>query len=109
MKIINYHFHLYYPLDELERANEVMNNIKRNFNVDIGRLWDRAVGPHPIGSCQITVPKELFEKMTNWLLENRNGVDVFIHAVTGDDLLDHTDYVMWIGEKHKLNLDVFTK
>ena len=37
---------------------------------------------------------------------NRGDVDVFIHPNTGDDLLDHTQHIMWIGESYPLNLSV---
>ena len=107
MKIQSYHFHLYYPLDQIERANSLVEKLKTIENIDIGRMWEKPVGPHPIGSCQITVYPGDFEKMSNWFLENRDGLDIFVHAVTGDDIIDHTKYVMWIGKEHKLNLQIF--
>ena len=77
------------------------------FDYDVGRAWDRPVGPHPIGSCQVTVPEGAFEGVSRWFLKNRKGFDLFVHIVTGDDWLDHTEGVMWIGKSHELNLKFF--
>lgn len=108
-----YHFHLYYPVEEIEKAkivlNKVENEIKENLRLEIGRAWDKPVGPHPIGSCQVTVPRESFKEVSEWFLENRDGFDLFIHGVSGDDYKDHTKYVIWMGKEHPLNLEIFKK
>jgi DOPA 4,5-dioxygenase len=44
-----------------------------------------------------------------WLLENRNGLTVFAHANTGDDLKDHTEHVLWLGPSETLNLAMLSK
>jgi aromatic ring-cleaving dioxygenase len=107
MKIQSYHFHLYYPVAEISKAQSIVDKLKTIEGIEIGRVWDRPVGPHPIGSCQITVYPGDFEKMTNWFLENREGFDVFVHGVSGDDIIDHTKHVMWIGKEHPLKLEIF--
>ncbi|MFQ5938851.1 MAG: DOPA 4,5-dioxygenase family protein [Alphaproteobacteria bacterium] len=38
---------------------------------------------------------------------NRDGLTVFVHPETGDDLADHLDHALWLGEKLELNLSVF--
>ncbi len=40
-----------------------------------------------------------------WLALNRKGLTILIHPLTGDDLIDHTDYASWMGEQQVLNLD----
>lgn len=109
MNIEKYHFHLYYELENIGLATEVRNRLSEVFDVEIGRLWDRPVGPHPIGSCQVTVPVNMFEKVSAWFLINRNGIDLFIHPITGDNLADHKDFIMWIGKSYQLNIEFFTK
>ena len=38
---------------------------------------------------------------------NRDGLTVFVHPGTGDDLADHRDHALWLGEKLELNLKRF--
>lgn len=109
MKIKDYHFHLYYDVKDIETASRLRDKISETFEVEVGRLWDKPVGPHPIGSCQVTVSSELFQEVMVWLLSNRDGIDFFIHPNTGDNLADHSDYIMWIGKSYELNLDGFRK
>ena len=44
-----------------------------------------------------------------WLLHNRRGLDVLVHAVSGDDLKDHTEYALWLGQSLPLKLEVLRK
>ncbi len=107
MDIIDYHAHLYYPVSEIENAKKVIDKVVENFDFKIGRMWDKPVGPHPVGSCQITVPVKALNHFIPWLMKNRDQYDIFFHANTGDDLFDHTQMVMWLGREHSLNLDLF--
>ena len=49
----------------------------------------------------------IFEPFIKWLDDNRKGLTVLVHAVTDDDLKDHTDYAYWLGNEEKLNLSIF--
>ena len=109
MIIKYYHFHLYYDLENISLATAIREQVNQALDLEVGRLWERSVGPHPVCSCQVTVPVEKFEEATAWFLKNRRGIDIFIHPVTGDDILDHTESVMWIGKSYKLNTDFFGK
>src|SRR5215207_8429945 len=39
-----------------------------------------------------------FARLLPWLMLNRDPLDVFVHPETGDDLADHRDHAMWLGE-----------
>lgn len=75
--------------------------------LEIGRIWQKPIGPHPVCSCQVTVPAGSFEQIACWFMRNRGPLDVFVHALSGDDLKDHTDYTMWIGKEYHLHLEMF--
>lgn len=105
----NFHAHLYYPLSEVEAAENFINLVKTNFDIPVGTVWNRPVGPHPIGSCQITLKKENYQEVIDWLESNRGPFDVFIHAVTGDDYKDHSDHVAWLGKSYDLKLEMFKR
>ncbi len=106
-KFKNYHAHIYFTPDQLERAESLVNKIKENFDLEIGRVWNKPVGPHPVGSCQITVPNEAFAQFIPWLMREREGLDIFLHPNSGDDLADHTRYAAWLGKSYALNIGMF--
>ena len=105
--IRNFHAHLYYDAQDVERAKEVAAQARQSFGVAVGHFHLRPVGPHPRGSCQLTVPTDLFGDVAQWLTLNRRGLTVFAHANTGDDLADHTEHVIWFGPSEALDLTIF--
>lgn len=107
MNFKSFHFHLYFNHEQIALATQLSHELGVRFSLEIGRVWDRPVGPHPINSCQITVPKEKFEEVVSWLMVNRQGLDVFIHPEGDNDLLDHRDHIMWLGKSYDLKLDIF--
>ena len=109
MKINYYHFHLYYEIKDITLSAKLRTKFSQAFDVEVGRLWDRPIGPHPVGSCHVKVPIKLFEKVSAWFLKNRNGVDLFIQPISEDDIADYKDNIMWIGKSYKLNTEFFDK
>jgi DOPA 4,5-dioxygenase len=107
MNIQDYHFHLYYEVKDIEKAISLKDKIVKEFNFQAGRVWDKPVGPHPIGSCQISVPNESFYDAITWLFCNRDGIDFFIHPNSGDALADHSRNAVWLGKSYELNLKMF--
>jgi len=110
MEIKNYHFHLYYALEESEiaKARAVLEELAVDKpGTEIGRIWEKPVGPHPEGSCQVSVLREDFSEMMEWFLEKRQGLSLFIHPNTGNDLEDHTQHTIWLGKEYSLNTEMF--
>jgi aromatic ring-cleaving dioxygenase len=105
--IRDFHAHIYYDPEEVERARELAAAAQARFPLAVGHFHLKPVGPHPRGSCQLTVPTELFGDVAQWLALNRVGLTIFAHANTGDDLADHTQHVIWFGESERLNLAIF--
>jgi DOPA 4,5-dioxygenase len=54
---------------------------------------------------QVAFAPDQFAQVVPWLMLNRNGLDVLVHPNTGDDLGDHRDRALWLGEKLPLNLE----
>lgn len=104
-----YHFHIYFSNEQLGKLKELVEKLDAVDNIRIGRIWEYPVGPHPTGSCQISVRNQDFEKMLVWFLVERGGLDIFIHPLSGDEIKDHSDYAMWIGQSYQLNLEIFTR
>jgi DOPA 4,5-dioxygenase len=107
MTIRNYHAHIYFDPDELERARILAEQARSVFGAAVGRFHERPVGPHPRGSCQLTLPLEKFGEFAAWASLNRGDLTIFAHANTGDDLADHTSHVVWFGPSETLDLSIF--
>jgi aromatic ring-cleaving dioxygenase len=105
--IRDFHAHIYFDADELERAQRVAEAARAHFGVPVGHFHTRPVGPHPRGSCQLTVRPEQFGDFAQWMALNRDGLTIFAHTSTGDDLLDHSEHVIWFGPSETLNLAMF--
>ena len=105
--IRDFHAHIYFDPDEIERAKALGKAAHDRFGVPEGHYHLRPVGPHPRGSCQLTVPAEQFGEVAQWLVLNRGDLTIFAHANTGDDLADHTRHVIWFGDSEPLNLAIF--
>ena len=105
--IRDFHAHIYFDESEVERAQGLAAAVRERFDVGVGHFHTRPVGPHPRGSCQLTVQPEDFGAVASFLAVNRDGLTVFAHAETGDDAADHTRHVIWFGPSEPLNLSIF--
>ena len=105
--IEGYHAHVYFDAESAGAAQKLRAHIEEKFDVEMGRFHEKFVGPHPRWSYQLAFKADQFQKIIPWLMVNRKGLTVFVHATSGDHLIDHTDYVCWLGESIPLNLDVF--
>lgn len=66
----------------------------------------KPVGPHPVGSFETWVPVEYFSKIYEWFLQKRSPLTIFIHPLTKDEKIDHTNRVVFMGKSYALNIDV---
>jgi len=105
--IRNFHAHIYYDPADVDRAKALAEAAQARFGVPIGHFHLVPVGPHPRGSVQITVPTDLFGDFAQWIALNRDGLTIFAHTTTGEDLPDHTEHVIWFGPSEPLNLAIF--
>lgn len=102
-----YHAHVYFNATTKDIAKQLCDDSGALFALKVGRFHEKLVGPHPCWSCQITFGSKDFDAYIAWLEQNRQGLTIFIHALTGDDLKDHTDFAYWLGDSVALNLSVF--
>lgn len=102
-----YHAHVYFDADTVAQARALCDEAGRLFKVQVGRVHERNVGPHPRWSCQIAFAAREFDRLVPWLDAHRGGLDVFVHGLTGNDLEDHTTHAYWLGNEHVLDLSAF--
>lgn len=105
--IQGYHSHVYFDANTVEQARELCEAAAHRFVLKMGRVHERPVGPHPDWSCQLSYDASLLNEVLPWLAVYRNGLVVFTHPMTGDDLRDHRDYAIWLGDVRPLNLSIF--
>jgi aromatic ring-cleaving dioxygenase len=102
--ITGYHAHVYFDAATRDQARRLCEAAGQRFPLTVGRMHDKPVGPHPRGSCQLAFGPEQLAEVLPWLIANRDGLTIFAHANTGDDLKDHTDHVIWLGPSETLDL-----
>lgn len=107
--IRGWHAHVYFDTESAPAAERLRDAVAAEFDVTMGRWHEKLVGPHPRWSYQIAFRPELFGAVIPWLALNRDGLTVFIHPETGNDLIDHTAHTIWMGEMLDLNLDLFRR
>jgi aromatic ring-cleaving dioxygenase len=104
-----YHAHVYFGPDTVAQARHLVEEAGQRFKVQVGRVHEKLVGPHPAWSCQLAFSAAEFDKIIPWLDEHRGSLDVFVHGLSGDDLADHTTHASWLGKEWPLNLEMFQR
>ena len=107
--IRDFHAHIYFDADQLDRAQKLAEAAHAQFGVPVGRFHTKPVGPHPRGSCQLTVRPEQFGDFAQWIALHRKGLTIFAHTSTGEDFADHTEHVIWFGPSEVLDLSIFAE
>ena len=102
-----YHAHVYFDATTLEQARKLCGDAGKTLKIPVGHIHTRPVGPHPKWSCQLSFDSSRFDNVINWLESHRNGLDILVHGVTGNDLIDHTEHAAWLGQPSQLKLEVF--
>ncbi len=102
-----YHAHVYFDAATVDRATALCHEAGSHFQLPVGQIHRRPVGPHPCWSCQISFDRAQFEALIPWLDAHRQGLTILVHGLSGDDLADHTEHAFWLGETRSLDLAVF--
>jgi len=102
-----YHAHVYFDAVTREQAQQVCQTATDIFGIEMGHMHQKPVGPHPCWSCQLSFSAQQFAAVVTWLAMHRDGLTVFIHPLSGDDLRDHRDFAMWLGKVEPLSLGMF--
>jgi aromatic ring-cleaving dioxygenase len=105
VKISCFHAHIYFDRASRDTAARVREGLSAGFDVQLGHWHDRAIGPHPKPMYQVVFLPHQFGDFVPWLMLNREGLDILIHPDTGDDVGDHTDRALWLGDKLELNIE----
>jgi aromatic ring-cleaving dioxygenase len=108
--IASWHAHVYFDAVSRAAAWALRDVIAAELAglMELGRFHEKAVGPHPMWSYQLSFPAASFSPIVGWLALNHGALDVFLHPNSGDELRDHRDSAIWLGRSYVLNLDALT-
>ncbi|HEY6964402.1 MAG TPA: DOPA 4,5-dioxygenase family protein [Erythrobacter sp.] len=105
--IRGFHAHIYYDPDEVALAQDFAARAQTRFKIAVGHFHLAPIGPHPRGSCQLSMSPATFAEFALWALHERGDLTIFAHGLSGDDRADHTRYVVWFGPSEPLDLSIF--
>lgn len=105
IEIRGFHAHIYFEPASRDAAMRVREGLGTRFDVQLGRWHDKPIGPHPKSMYQVAFLPHQFGEVVPWLMLNREGLDILVHPTTGDDLADHVDHALWLGEKLELDIE----
>ena len=106
--IRGYHAHIYFGPDTIAQARALCEAAAQRFDVAMGRVHEKPVGPHPDWSCQLAFKPPVFAELIPWLAMHRGGLVVFVHPISDNEVVDHTDRAMWMGAVRPLDLSVLS-
>jgi len=106
-----YHAHIYFELEQLALAERVRLAIAKAIPelTYLGRLIPMLVGPHPKPMFEVHIPAPILEDAMEKIELLREGLDVLIHPVHGNDFAAHTEDARWLGKPLTLNVDIFNQ
>ena len=104
--IHSWHAHVYFDAASRDTAWELRETIAAQLadRIALGRFHEKPVGPHPMWSFQLAFDAAEFAPVVGWLALNHRDLDVLVHPNTDDELRDHRDSALWIGQSHLLIL-----
>jgi DOPA 4,5-dioxygenase len=106
-EITGYHAHVYFDDTKVSQARELCERCRDRFGIEMGRVHERPVGPHPDWSCQLAFQPDKAGDVIGWLAINREGLVVLVHPETGNALRDHTEHAIWMGGIRPLDTSIF--
>lgn len=104
-----YHAHVYFDESSQAKAEAFHLKMQQNHNqTAVSPLRFELRGPHPKWMFTVNFNIEKFMSMIEFMQKHRDGLSILIHPLSGNEVLDHTGYAMFLGQKEDLNLAVLT-
>ena len=104
-----FHAHIYFNPKSQVKAEAFHQKMQQSQLQDgTSPLRFELRGPHPHWMFTVTFTSENFMAMIEFMQKHRDGLSILIHPLSGNELLDHTDYAMFLGQKENLNLSIFS-
>lgn len=101
----SYHAHIYFEPGQDAEVAPLQARAARDLE-GLARVWPlrgRPVGPHPKPMFEIEFSREHRDAVIAWVQAHRGDRTVLLHPETGDDLADHRDHPLWLGQRLPLD------
>lgn len=72
-----FHAHIYFDPHEVEAARSFAKAARELTGCSIGRFHEAPIGPHPRGSCQLSMRPEQFATFAPWAASERGELTIF--------------------------------
>lgn len=102
-----FHAHIYFKAKDIDYARSLANKVRSQDNFEKVEFYEKPIGPHPLGMIEAHFREPCRKTITEWLTQNHGKFSVLIHEDTGDDVKDHTDDIVWLGEELKIDFSFF--
>ena len=103
--IRGFHAHVYFDPDTRANAERLRELLAQRFDVTLGRSHEQPIGPHTKAMYQVELRPEQLGPLVTWLMLNRDGLSILVHPMTDDEIADHLQSAVWLGEPLPFNLD----
>ena len=105
---MDYHAHIYWNNEEEKEKALGLRIFLHDNGCSLGRIRDRAVGPHPLPMYQAGYNEKIRVCIEEYLYSSNGGLSILLHENEGEDeLRDHTTGARWIGHELELDLSFF--
>ena len=101
-----YHAHIYWRNEQERKSAVNLRNQLETIGCEMGRIWDKPVGPHTEAMYQAVYHADIKEEVEQLIAINLQS-PVLLHESINDDLRDHTEGVRWLNSELDLNLEIF--
>lgn len=104
-----YHIHFYCDVEQIPLCREIREKLLQEVPEieGAGSVRNAPIGPHPVPMFEAWFGNPSLDPVLRWAMENRRGLSVMIHPISGDDLVDHRDHSIWLGKPLPLRLEIF--
>ena len=109
VKFSVFHSHIYFNKETYSKAQNFHEDFKKlKIPKQLSEMHQHLMGPHPFWMFEVDFKTENFLEIIEFMQKHRNGLSILVHPLSGNALLDHTDYAMFLGQKEDLNLAIFS-
>jgi aromatic ring-cleaving dioxygenase len=103
--ILGWHCHVYFPPEDRETAVQLNKAIQEEFKIWDYRWLNESNILHPTPMFRFQFDRCDLGRFFEWMTLHRQGLSILVHAITGDDIFDHSYNIIWMGTPLALDLD----